>query len=140
MASAFKILLPACWALRITLAAPTQHPLTGVPTVILHPYPTKQRLSFRENGNFKITIFSDLHFGENPDDGIGTVKDANSTRLMRAFLRDEDPDYVVFNGDLITGDYTLKENATLFIDQILAPLVEAEIPFSSRLFGLACPA
>src|SRR5262245_13062395 len=28
------------------------------------PYPTKRRLTFRPDGTFKLTIFSDLHYGE----------------------------------------------------------------------------
>jgi hypothetical protein len=102
-------------------SAPTDRNSAGSPFP-LDPYPDKPRLIFRRDGTFKITIFSDHHFGENPHDGVGAVKDANSTRLMRAILHDEQPDYVcvpcdfskplqsldvlirVFNGDLITGD------------------------------------
>ncbi|KAJ7302505.1 Metallo-dependent phosphatase [Mycena albidolilacea] len=127
MFGALGTVLLSCWVLR-TLAVPFQLPGSPFP---LDPYPDKPRLIFRRDGTFKITIFSDLHFGENPDDGVGAVKDANSTRLMRAILHDEQPDYVVFNGDLITGDYTFRENSTLLIDQIMAPLIDAKIPFSS---------
>ncbi|KAJ6543028.1 Metallo-dependent phosphatase-like protein [Mycena capillaripes] len=126
----FKGIFLGFWALESALAVPLQHPLTSPPT-LLNPYPEKKRLTFRADGTFKITIFSDLHFGENPGDGIGPVKDRNSTRLMRAILRDEEPDYVVLNGDLVTGDYTFKENSTLLIDQIMTPLIEAKIAFSS---------
>ncbi|KAJ6483253.1 Metallo-dependent phosphatase [Mycena sanguinolenta] len=123
--------LCSSWALSAVLGAFLQHPLLGTDSLLLNPYPDKPRLTFHEEGTFKITIFSDLHFGENPDDGVGVAKDSNSTRLMRAVLRKEDPDYIVFNGDLITGDYTFRENSTLLIDQIMAPLIEAEVPFSS---------
>ncbi|KAJ7794725.1 hypothetical protein B0H14DRAFT_120081 [Mycena olivaceomarginata] len=71
----------------MTLAVPFQHPGSPFP---LDPYRHKPRLIFRGDGTFKITIFSDLHFGENPDDGVGAVKDTNS---MRAILQDEQPDY-----------------------------------------------
>ncbi|KAJ7643115.1 Metallo-dependent phosphatase-like protein [Mycena polygramma] len=110
-------------ALEEALAVALQHPLD--------PYADKKRLTFRPEGTFKITIFSDLHFGETPGDRVGCGQDGNSTRLMRAILKDEEPDYVVFNGDLITGDYTFKENSTFLVDQILAPLIETAIPFSS---------
>ncbi|KAJ7120693.1 Metallo-dependent phosphatase-like protein [Mycena crocata] len=118
-------------ALETTLSIALQRPLVVRPKTPLNPYPHKERVVFHEDGTFKITVFSDLHFGENPDDGIGIVKDANSTRLMRGILRDEKPDYVVINGDLITGDYTFRENSTLLVDQIMAPLIEAGVPFSS---------
>jgi hypothetical protein len=40
-----------------------------------------------------MTVFSDLHFGENPWNW-GPEQDSNSTRLMRAVLQSEKPDYV----------------------------------------------
>ncbi|KAJ7245920.1 Metallo-dependent phosphatase-like protein [Mycena haematopus] len=142
-----RIILCSFWVLK-TVSGASMQPL-GSSSPLLNPYSDKPRLTFRPDGSFKITIFSDLHFGENPDDGVGVVKDTNSTHLMRAILHDEDPDYVcvscdvapslrlkgqfsrVFNGDLITGDYTFRENSTLLIDQIVTPLIEAQVPFSS---------
>jgi hypothetical protein len=70
----------------------TRLPVLAVPH--LNPYPDKKRLVFREDGTFKITVFSDLHFGENPGDGLGAIKDSNSTRLIGSVLADEAPDYV----------------------------------------------
>ncbi|GJJ10350.1 hypothetical protein Clacol_004576 [Clathrus columnatus] len=97
----------------------------------LNPYPTKPQLTFNQkSGTFEIMVFSDLHFGENPWDDWGPIQDKNSTILMKAVLKD-DPDYVVLNGDLITGENTFKENATKLIDEIVAPLIAAKIPFSS---------
>ena len=60
----------------------------------LDPYPFKPRLTFRPDGTFKITVFSDLHYGENPWDTWGPQQDANSTQLMNTVLEDEKPDYV----------------------------------------------
>ena len=60
----------------------------------LDPYPTKPRVTFNKDGTFKITVFSDLHFGENPWDDWGPQQDVNSTQLMRTVLADERPDYV----------------------------------------------
>ncbi|KAL0958443.1 hypothetical protein HGRIS_000586 [Hohenbuehelia grisea] len=99
--------------------------------VNLNPYPNKQRLVFRPDGSFKLTVFSDLHFGENPWDDWGPQQDVNSLRLMRTVLADEKPDYVVINGDLITGENTFRENSTLLVDEIMAPINEAKVPFSS---------
>ncbi|KAJ7593238.1 Metallo-dependent phosphatase-like protein [Mycena floridula] len=97
----------------------------------LDPYPNKPRLSFKSDGTFKITVFSDLHYGENPWDSWGPEQDFNSTRLMNTVLPDEKPDFVVLNGDLITGENTFRENSTSLIDEIVAPLNRLRIPFSS---------
>ncbi|KAI0937665.1 hypothetical protein AcV7_003638 [Taiwanofungus camphoratus] len=97
----------------------------------LNPYPTKPRVTFRNDGTFKITVFADLHYGENPWDAWGPEQDVNSTQLMRIVLADEKPDYVVLNGDLITGENTFRQNSTHLIDEIVAPLNEVMIPFSS---------
>ncbi|KAI0794828.1 Metallo-dependent phosphatase [Abortiporus biennis] len=97
----------------------------------LDPYPNKPRVTFRQDGTFKITVFSDLHYGENPWDDWGPQQDVNSAQLMRQALTIEKPDYVVLNGDLITGENTFAENSTTLIDEIVAPLNEVKIPFSS---------
>jgi len=97
----------------------------------LNPYPNKPTLAFKQDGTFKVTVFSDLHFGENPWDVWGPQQDANSTRLMKRVLGDEKPDYVVINGDLITGENTFKDNSTKLIDEIVAPLNAVKVPFSS---------
>uniref|UniRef100_A0A8H7XP65 Calcineurin-like phosphoesterase domain-containing protein n=1 Tax=Psilocybe cubensis TaxID=181762 RepID=A0A8H7XP65_PSICU len=103
----------------------------SVPPDSINPYPGKPRLLFKKDGTFKITVFSDLHFGENPWDDWGPEQDVNSTILMNAVLADEKPDYVVLNGDLITGENTFRENSTSLIDEIMKPLNAAKIPFSS---------
>ncbi|KAF8157071.1 Metallo-dependent phosphatase-like protein [Crassisporium funariophilum] len=97
----------------------------------LNPYPGKPRLTFKPDGTFKMSVFSDLHFGENPWDDWGPQQDVNSLALMRTVLGDEKPDYVVINGDLITGENTFKENATSLVDEIMGPINEAKVPFSS---------
>ncbi|TFK47515.1 Metallo-dependent phosphatase [Heliocybe sulcata] len=112
-------------------AAPASRQLTLGTDTSLDPYPTKPRIVFRENGTFKITVFSDLHFGENPWDAWGPQQDVNSIALMKLVLADEAPDYVVLNGDLITGENTFRENSTSLIDEIVAPLNAVQIPFSS---------
>ena len=62
--------------------------------VDLNPYPNLPRLTFRNDDTFKITVFSDLHYGENPWDAWGPQQDVNSTRLMNTVLSTEQPDYV----------------------------------------------
>ncbi|RXW13709.1 hypothetical protein EST38_g12145 [Candolleomyces aberdarensis] len=125
-------LLATCFAQ--TSASPVQHSLRpGISVDEVDPYPSlgKPRVAFKPDGTFKITIFSDLHFGENPWDDWGPKQDANSIKLMNTVLSDEKPDYVVINGDLITGENTFKENATTLIDQIVGPLNNAKVPFST---------
>ncbi|KIM78582.1 hypothetical protein PILCRDRAFT_584819 [Piloderma croceum F 1598] len=86
-----------------------------------------------------MTLFSDLHYGENSWDLWGPQQDVNSAKLMRIILADEQPDCVVLNGDLITGENTFIENSTSLIDEIMAPLNEARVPFSFMV-RLACTA
>ncbi|KAJ4482613.1 Metallo-dependent phosphatase-like protein [Lentinula aciculospora] len=107
------------------------HLATETLATISDPYPDKPRITFSPDGTFKITVFSDMHWGENPWDAWGPEQDANSTRLMETVLPSEKPDFVVLNGDLITGENAFKDNATLLIDRIVAPLNAAQIPFSS---------
>ncbi|TFK69346.1 Metallo-dependent phosphatase [Pluteus cervinus] len=112
--------------------ASTPLPSSGSPLATdLNPYPTKPRITFKEDGTFKLTVFSDLHFGENPWDSWGPEHDQSSVKLMNTILGDEKPDYAVINGDLITGENTFKENATTLIDQIVAPFINANVPFST---------
>lgn len=60
----------------------------------LEPYPDKPRISFNEDGFFKLTIFSDVHFGENPWDSWGPEQDIKTNALMETLLKIETPDYV----------------------------------------------
>jgi len=55
----------------------------------------------------------------------------NSTRLMNLVLASEKPDFIVLNGDQITGENTFRENSTVYIDEVLAPINAANIPFCS---------
>ncbi|KAI0711535.1 Metallo-dependent phosphatase [Earliella scabrosa] len=117
------------------LAIPTpQDPNLFPPSqraIDLNPYPYKPRLTFRKDGTFKVTVFADIHFGENPWDDWGPQQDVNSLNLMNTVLSSESPDYVVLNGDLITGENTFRENSTTLIDEIVGPLNKFKIPFSS---------
>jgi len=109
----------------------------------LNPYPNKPRLIFGASGTFKLTIFSDLHYGENPWDDWGPVQDTNSTRLMAHLTKRTEWGldhrrkwFSVFNFYarpllmfLILD--TFRENSTSLINEIMAPLNEARVPFSS---------
>ncbi|KAF8058975.1 Metallo-dependent phosphatase [Lyophyllum atratum] len=77
----------------------------------LDPYAGKRRLTFRPDGIFKVTVFSDLQLWREP---LGV-----------------DADYAVINGDLITGENTFASNSTKLVDQIVQPLINADIPFAT---------
>lgn len=94
-------------------------------------------LHFTNDKTFQITIFEDLHFGEGPDTDWGPSNDDRTLNLMRTVVDDESPELVVLNGDLITGENTFKENATNYVDNIVAPLVEAGLPWAST-YGSEC--
>lgn len=63
------------------------------------------------------------HYGEAPDTTWGPEDDLNSTRVMRDTLQLENPDFVVFTGDLVTGE-VMFSNATEYIHLLLKPVVE----------------
>ncbi|KID66259.1 calcineurin-like phosphoesterase, partial [Metarhizium hybridum] len=92
---------------------------------------SSRRLSFNQDGTFQISIFEDLHFGENAWDQWGPQQDINSVKVMDAVLDSERPDLVVLNGDLITGENTYLENSTAYMDQIAGPLVARGLPWAS---------
>src|SRR5690606_25945100 len=87
-------------------------------------------LSLTHDATFNIVIFSDLHFGEE-EHGWGIDQDINSTRVIRSVLRHEEPDFVVVNGDLITGENTFRENSSAYVDQIVKPLLDSRTPWAS---------
>ncbi|PHH55679.1 putative inactive purple acid phosphatase 16 [Ceratocystis fimbriata CBS 114723] len=102
---------------------------------IIHLQPTSpsfrhRSLYLRDDGSFDILIFSDLHFGEE-EHGWGIAQDRKSLAIMNGILDAEDPDFVVINGDLITGENTFRENASSYVDQVVAPLVSRDIPWAS---------
>ncbi|KAK1531625.1 calcineurin-like phosphoesterase [Colletotrichum paranaense] len=88
-------------------------------------------LSFSKDGNFKISIFEDLHFGENAWEAFGPAADKKTVGVITKVLDDANPDLVVLNGDLITGENAFAENATFVLDQLVKPIVDRSIPWAS---------
>ena len=82
------------------------------------------------DNTFHISAFSDLHYGEN-ESTFGIPADKNSAALMRQVLSQERPDFVVLNGDLITGENTFAFNSTGYVGQIVGPLVEGGFSWAS---------
>ncbi|KAJ7196231.1 Metallo-dependent phosphatase-like protein [Mycena pura] len=94
-------------------------------------YGSNRKLFFDAHGDFKVVSFSDMHFGEGEDVTWGPQQDVNTSIAHAAILEHEKPNYVVFNGDLITGENVFAFNATKYLDQVFAPTVARKIPFSS---------
>jgi hypothetical protein len=63
------------------------------------------------------------HYGENPESDWGPEQDLNSTKVIRDVLRWEHPDFVVFTGDQVTGEF-MYPNVTEYMDILLRPLVD----------------
>ena len=91
---------------------------------------TKADLNLAPDGTFQIAVFSDLHYGEN-ESTFGPPADLNSAALMRQVLAQEQPDFVVLNGDLVTGENTFAFNSTGYVDEIVTPLVQGGYSWAS---------
>ncbi|KAI0490441.1 Metallo-dependent phosphatase [Xylaria cf. heliscus] len=88
-------------------------------------------LTFRSDGTFQLSIFEDLHFGENAWDQWGPQQDINSVKVINEILDKESPGLVVLNGDLITGENGFLENSTVYVDEIVNPLVTRGLTWAS---------
>ncbi|KEF57779.1 uncharacterized protein A1O9_05699 [Exophiala aquamarina CBS 119918] len=93
--------------------------------------PPPRELQFSPSATLKISVFSDLHFGEAESTDWGPEQDSRTLRVMASMLDTEVPDLVVLNGDLITGDDTQLENATDYLDMLVAPMVQRSVPWAS---------
>ncbi|KAL1555360.1 putative inactive purple acid phosphatase 16 [Salvia divinorum] len=91
-------------------------------------------LRMREGAAFKMVLFADLHFGEDSWTEWGPMQDLKSVGVMSAVLDDEQPDFVVYLGDVITANNIMVENASLYWDQALSPTRVRGIPWST-IFG-----
>ncbi|KAJ1329779.1 3',5'-cyclic-AMP phosphodiesterase [Microdochium nivale] len=105
---------------------PTSHCGKGstLPPHSPHP-PALEPLKFKSDGTFQISIFEDLHFGENAWEDWGHQQDVASVAVIKSLLTTESAtDLVVLNGDLITGENAFLENATSYLDMIVSPIAE----------------
>lgn len=50
---------------------------------------------------------------------------------MEKVLDRESPDLVVLNGDLITGENAFLENSTVYMDKVVRPLLDRDLPWAS---------
>lgn len=67
--------------------------------------------------------FFSRHYGEGPDTEWGPEADRKSTKVIEDILGWENPDFVVFTGDQISGE-VMYANATDYIGILLKPVVE----------------
>ncbi|KAE8144796.1 Metallo-dependent phosphatase [Aspergillus avenaceus] len=88
-------------------------------------------LRFSKDGTFQITMFTDLHFAEDEDTADGPAKDARSIEVMENVLGYDTQQLVVLNGDQISGYGTKADNTTAYVDQIVGPMVERDLPWAS---------
>jgi hypothetical protein len=116
-----KLFSSLCFALLLVVLAESKS---------LESKQLKPKIRFNPEGKFKIVNFADLHYGEFPGTDRGRAQDGNSTRVMTDILEFDTPDFVVFTGDLITGDAILI-NSTGFIEQLLTPLLSAGYRWAS---------
>ena len=79
-----------------------------------------QKLSFNENGEFKIMQFTDMHYSK------GNPKSDTTLILIPKMLDAENPDLVIFSGDIVTGSIEGWSDITKFV-------IEREIPFAVTL-------
>src|SRR5690606_24159815 len=81
-----------------------------------------QKLSFNEEGTFKIVQFTDVHYKH------GNPKSDTALLLINRVLDAEKPNMVVFTGDIVTG-IAVKEGW----DAITKLVIDRNIPFAVTL-------
>ncbi|TYP76698.1 metallophosphoesterase family protein [Paenibacillus methanolicus] len=80
-------------------------------------------LKFREDGTFKIVQITDLHLN-----GVSPEKDMQSLTLIENVLADQQPDLIVFTGDVISSMDAEDQEGTF--RRAIDGAVQSEIPFA----------
>jgi len=86
-------------------------------------------LRFRPDGTFKISQFTDLHYGETDQN------DVNSTKVQEEILATEKPDIVVMTGDSVSG-YAWNNQSGWFAKKwahLTSPMVKYNISWAFAL-------
>ncbi|GER25829.1 purple acid phosphatase 16 [Striga asiatica] len=91
-------------------------------------------LRMRCGAPFRVALFADLHFGEDAWTEWGPQQDISSLRVMSDVLDREQPDFVIYLGDVITANNIMIKNGSLLWDRALSPTRDRKIPWSS-IFG-----
>lgn len=81
-----------------------------------------QKLQFREEGTFTIVQFTDIHWQN------GEPADLESRELMTDILEREEPDFVIFTGDIIHSERS-RNPESAFVDAVSA-VTDRGIPWA----------
>ncbi|KAI9208521.1 Metallo-dependent phosphatase-like protein [Polychytrium aggregatum] len=92
--------------------------------------PKRAKLRFNKNGSFKIATYGDLHYGETPSTAWGPLQDASSTGVLEAVLLAENPDFSIYMGDQITGEFMFS-NASLYYQILTKPLRDSNFRWAA---------
>ncbi|CAD6228269.1 unnamed protein product [Miscanthus lutarioriparius] len=135
--------LAAAGALLAALAAALALTVAGLRPATLHTHgqpsssaadSRRPPLRFGPGGVFKVALFVDLHYGEDAWTDWGPAQDAASDRVMAAVLDAENPDFVVYLGDLVTANNLPIPNASLYWDRAISASRSRGIPWAT-VFG-----
>ncbi|KAG8169644.1 hypothetical protein KVR01_000389 [Diaporthe batatas] len=89
-------------------------------------------LRFNSDGTFQISVFNDLHYGEAQGTVSGWWADFLSDTVMNLIFFYENPQLVVLNGDLLTGENAESvDTATDKFEQIAGRIQAANLPWAS---------
>jgi predicted MPP superfamily phosphohydrolase len=80
------------------------------------------QLNFHPDGTFKIAQFTDIHWDENSENSVKTLK------IIQNVLTTENPDFAVITGDIITTNPTKKGWKA-----IAEPFIDSETPWTVTL-------
>jgi len=94
---------------------------------------TAHKHLFFKDGKFLIAQFTDMHYGEDEFTPWGPIQDVKSDHVMHVVLRIERPDFVLFTGDVLTGN-NINSNATEYWKYVVSPCVQADTPWT-HVFG-----
>ncbi|MFB7249176.1 metallophosphoesterase [Microbacterium sp. NPDC056234] len=104
-------------------AAAAASPLTGAAASPSgSPSPTAPKLRFRADGTFKVVQFNDTQDDERTD--------RRTVELMEKVLDQEKPDFVVINGDVITGGCETRLAVKQAINNVVWPMESRRIPWA----------
>ena len=95
--------------------------VNGAKDAVAEALEMKHTLRFKDDGTFKICVFSDVHAAEELSD--------QTVKALEAVLEAEQPDFVLFNGDLTTNPESL-EQVKANAEKMTKYCVEHQIPWS----------
>jgi len=102
-----------------TAAAAAAATVTPVSTAAAHSRPD---LGFAEDGTFRVVQFNDTQDNHRTD--VRTIE------LIEKTLDQENPGFVVINGDVVNGDMTTADEVRTAYDNVVAPMESRGIPWA----------